>query len=69
MKKLVTLTIISMLVCFASENSIAQNNSLKNLPSGVILARTTGYSTSAKINGKVYKAFAMMPADKTGQIE
>jgi hypothetical protein len=63
---------ISIMSCFCLmmtvQKSIAQNNSLKGLPPGAIPVTASGYSMSAKINGKDSKAFAMMPADKAGEI-
>lgn len=68
MKKLLILFTILMLAFALTEQSSAQNHSLKGLPPTVILVTTGGYNMTAKINGKDCKAFAMMPPDKAEQI-
>jgi len=67
MKKLPVLITIFFLIMISAEKSIAQNRSLKDLPPTAIPA-TAGYAMSAKIDGKVCTAFAMMPPEKSGQI-
>ena len=63
---------ISIVSCFCmmmiTQKCIAQNNSLKGLLPGAITFTAKGCAMSAKINGKDCKAFAVMPADKTGEI-
>src|SRR5437764_8357454 len=68
MNKLLPFVITSALVLALVTKSEAQNRNPNGLPADAIAATATGYSMSAKINGKPCKATAMMPAEKAGQI-
>ena len=66
MKKLLALAATTILVFALANKSSAQNNTPKNLPAGVIPATVSGYSMTAKINGKDCKAndFFRIPLPK-----
>ncbi len=68
MRNFVILILTCLFIIISAEKNIAQNHSLKDLPPVAVATTTSGFSMTAKINGKVCTAFAMMPPDKAGQI-
>jgi len=65
--KIIGMGIIVSLVLISSQKIAAQKPP-SNLPPNAIAATTNGYSMTAKINGKEYKAAFMMPPEETEQI-
>ena len=68
MQKLSVLIVPCFCMMMITQKCIVQNNSLKGLLPGAITFTAKGCAMSTKINRNDCKAFAMMPAEKTGEI-
>jgi hypothetical protein len=68
MRKIIILSTTIILFFSTAQKSVAQKNGSNGLPANAIATSTSGYSMTAKINGKDCKASFMMPADETEQI-
>jgi hypothetical protein len=67
MKKIFAFIILFVFLA-STQKSNAQKSSLNGLPQGAIVATSDGFTMTAKINGKIIKAHAMMPPDKAEEI-
>ena len=66
LKKILTAAVL-LLTLISVQKAKAQTE-LKGLPKGAMTAASSGFSMTAKINGKPVKAHATMPAEEAGQI-
>lgn len=67
MKRLFAFAVLFFLL-LSVEKICAQKTDLKSLPQGAVAATASGFTMTAKINGKAIKAHAMMNPEKAGEI-